>query len=122
VAHLDVSDILTDPDFVSSLICERHAQRVGDDGVAVESKEELPFVGIVVNDSGDEPIRGEDATQMTGDMFVITRFALSDGTRGRAADTVIFQSVRYTVTHLKDCSNFGRGFCRATLTQLSVQA
>ncbi|WP_248322031.1 hypothetical protein [Caballeronia sp. Sq4a] len=111
---LDVSDLLTDPDFVdTSLTCTRSAQTVGDDGMAVNAPTVTPFSGVVTNDSGDQLRRRPDGTMIEGSITIHTRFQLIDGKTGFDADIVTWQGRQYTVVNVRDWSTYGRGFVAA---------
>jgi hypothetical protein len=111
MALLDVSDILTDPDFMDTgLICERNVQTVGTDGMAVNATTTTTFSGVVTSDNGDLLERTADGARIKGNMTIHTRFPLDDGSSANAADVVQWKGRRYTVTVVNDWSHFGRGF------------
>ncbi len=115
MALIDVSDILTDPDFMDSgLICERNTQTVSDDGMAVNAVSMQPFSGVVTSDNGDLLERSPDGERVKGNLTIHTRFPLDDGSSVNAADIVQWKGRRYTVTVVNDWSHFGRGFVVAT--------
>lgn len=115
MALLDVSDILTDPDFVSfGLVCERNTQTVGADGLATNSTTLTPFSGVITSDNGDVLERTADGARIKGNMNIHTRFPLDDGSSANAADIVQWKGRRYTVTVVNDWSHFGQGFICAT--------
>jgi hypothetical protein len=111
---LDVSDLLTDPDFVdNSLTCTRSAQTVGDDGMAVNTPTVTAFSGVVTNDTGDQLMRGPDGARIDGSITIHTRFQLIDGKVGFDADVVTWQGRQYTVVNVRDWSTYGQGFVAA---------
>lgn len=115
MALLDVSDILTDPDFMNTgLICERNVQTVGSNGMATNSTTSTAFAGVVTSDNGDLLERNPDGERVKGNMTIHTRFPLDDGSAMNAADIVQWRGRRYTVTVVNDWSHFGRGFIVAT--------
>ncbi len=114
MALLDVTDILADPDFMDTgLICERMAQTVGDNGLAVNVTTNKRFAGVVTSNSGDLLDRLTDGERIKGSITIHTRFRLSDGSAGFTADIVEWKNSRYTVSQVNDYSHFGRGFIAA---------
>lgn len=112
---LDVSDVLLDPDFVdTSLICNRMAQTVDDNGVAADSVTSTPFSGVVTNDTGDILMRQAQGEHITGSITVHTKFRLTDGTDSYSADEVVWLGATYTVSRVANWSTYGRGFVMAT--------
>jgi galactose-6-phosphate isomerase len=114
MALIDVSEILSDPDFADVLICERIAQTVGEDGIAVNTPSLFTFVGVVTNDAGDQLDRGGGGERMTGNITVHSAFRLQQGAPGFTADIVRFKGRRYTVSQVGDYSHMGAGFVAAT--------
>lgn len=111
---LDVSDILTDPEFVdNSLVCARNSQTVGGDGIAVNTPVSVPFSGVVTNDTGDQLMRRADGTRIEGSITIHTKFPLIDGRMGYDADVITWQSRQYTVVNVRDWSTYGAGFTAA---------
>jgi len=114
MALLDVTDILADPDFMDTgLICERVAQSVNDNGLAVNTTKLKTFSGVVTSNSGDILDRLTDGERIKGSITIHTRFKLSDGSTGFTADIVQWMGARYTVSQANDYSHFGRGFIAA---------
>lgn len=115
MALLDVSDILTDPDFMDTgLVCERNAQTVGSNGLATNAVTLTTFAGVVTSDNGDLLDRTAGGDRIKGNMTIHTRFPLDDGSSINGADIVQWNGRRYTVTVVNDWSHFGRGFVCAT--------
>lgn len=111
MALLDVSDILTDPDFMNTgLVCERNAQDVGEDGLAANVTRRMKFSGVVTSDTGDILTRMASGEYTVGSITIHTKFRLIDGSAGFTADIVQWQGRRYTVSNVNDYSHFGKGF------------
>ncbi len=107
---LDVTEVLTDPDFVDSLVCSREAQTVGSDGVAVNTNTDSTFYGVVTAASGNNLVRTPEGAYTKGDIIIVTQFALRTGATGGAADEITWAGKRYTVTQVNDYSRYGAGF------------
>lgn len=121
MAQLDVTDILLDPDFMDlGLVCERAAQVVTNDGLAVNTPVLLPFAAVVTSDKGDMLVRVASGERVEGSITVHTPFRLSDGHSGQTADIVQWGGRRYTVSHVNDYSHFGRGFVAATCDLIPI--
>lgn len=115
MARLDVTEILTDPDFADTgLICDRSTQTVGTDGIAVNNTKSIRFTGVVTSDQGDVLERMPGVERITGSITIHSRFLLKDGSPGQTADVVRWQGRRYTVSNVNDYSHFGRGFIVAS--------
>lgn len=114
MALIDVSDIVTDPDFMDSgLVCERNAQTVDDDGLATNTTTKTRFSAVVTSNNGDILERMAAGERIKGSITLHTRFALREGRAGFTADVVEWRGRRYTVSEVMDYSNFGRGFFAA---------
>lgn len=107
---LDVSDILSDPDFADpTLLCRRPAVPINSHGRAVASAvDDVPFSGVVTQDSGRDLQRNEDGSMISGTITIHTVFRLRDG------DLVVWQGMTHTVTNVMDWASYGAGFVCAT--------
>ncbi|HWU68262.1 MAG TPA: hypothetical protein VN046_05260 [Stenotrophobium sp.] len=115
MALLDVTEVLLDPDFMdSTLACERTAQTVGNDGVAVNTVTLMPFSGVVTSNQGDILERIAAGERINGNITIHTMFVLQDGSAGFTADVVQWRGNRYTVSNVNDYEHFGQGFVSAS--------
>lgn len=112
---VDVTDILSDPDFATTFDVIRRTQTVNAKGRA-ENSETLnrSVVGVVVPASGSKMVRTPEGTMQIGDIKVITSFDLTDGTGENDCDVVVWKGNRYNVINTNDYSEYGRGFIEAT--------
>jgi len=118
---LDVSEVLTDPDFVdTTLQCTRQDQTVGENGRATNAPSITPFAGVVVNDAGDLLLRIAEGERIVRSITIYTKFRLVDGRDGRSADLVTWQGAQYTVTNVANWSAYGAGFVAATCDLLPL--
>jgi len=114
MALLDVSDVLTDPDFVDGgLVCYRREQIIGTNGMATNTETQFTFSAVVTSASGFELNREPDGEFIKGLITVHTKFALQDGAAGLTADEILWQGKRYTVEKIDNYTHFGRGFIAA---------
>lgn len=114
MAFLDVSDILTDPDFVDKLQVERNAQSVSAAGLGSVTPAISPFYGVVTNASGEAMTRNAEGERVGGTIIIHTKFRLIAGDEVNVADVVQWQGRRYTVKAVDPYVNFGQGFSAAT--------
>lgn len=114
MALLDVSDVLTDPDFMDAgLVCYRRTQTVGNNGMATNTETQITFSAVVTSASGFELNREPDGEFVKGLIAVHTKFVLQDGATGLTADEILWKGKRYTVEKVDPYTHFGRGFVSA---------
>jgi len=116
---LDVSSILTDPDFATRFDVIHSTLTIGDGGVGVRSsKTTRNIVGVVTANDDINLLRTEEGQRLAGSITVHTKFALTDGGRdyrGQTvdADVVVWKGRQYVVASIGDWSQFGAGFITA---------
>lgn len=124
MSRLDMSDVLSDPDFTDKISVTRTLVTVDNNGVRQISRE---FIGgvtaiITMNDNLDL-LRLPESERLQGSITIHTIFRLTDGKsdQGADADLVQYQGRTYTVTSVGDWSRYGAGFVSAiaTLTQVN---
>jgi len=119
--RLDVTDIILDPDFLTSdLMCVRTTEVINSGGVSVLNEVSSQFAGVVTSDEGDLLDRIEGASRSRGSIMVHTKFKLRESMTGFAADIVVWAGARYTVTRINNYSTYGRGFVAATCDLLPL--
>ncbi|MGI4812806.1 MAG: hypothetical protein ACRYG5_06515 [Janthinobacterium lividum] len=117
---LDVSDLLSDPDFADQLFCARQRQSVGEDGIAVNLACMTPFIGVVTADRAKELARLATGSTISGSILVNTVFRLTNGAPGIDADIITWNGRRYTVIDVNDYSRYGAGFICASCDLLPL--
>lgn len=110
---LDVTDVLDDPDFKTTFVVKRTTQTVNNYGEAVETVVSSTQSGVVFPTSGKELFRKADAESVGGDIMVVTKFRLTTGGSGVAADIIVWGGNEWTVMRTKDFSEYGQGFIQA---------
>jgi hypothetical protein len=114
VARLEVSDVLSDPDFVSrGIVCHRMTNITHDNGRTQSTTVNHTFNGVVTTNSGDNMDRKADGTLIKGAINIHTRFALSEGNAEQQADEITWKGRRYIVVQVLDNLHYGRGFIKA---------
>jgi galactose-6-phosphate isomerase len=121
MATLDVSQVLSSPEFVTRMSYTRNKQTVSDTGRTVNTPTSYSFYGVVTNNSGDTLRRDADGSIIHGDICIHTQTRLVDGKSGRDADAIKYQGNSYLVDNVHDWSAYGQGFVKAicALTPLS---
>lgn len=106
--HLDVSDLLTDPDFAdASLVRYRRTETVDADGFGQAATATLPFSGVVTSESGRNLQRTPEATRTFAGIMIHTKTNLIEG------DEVAWRGAAYIVRTVDDYSTYGAGFVAA---------
>ena len=119
---LDMSDIVSDPDFADTFDVIRTSVVTSNDGRGHPVEVPMPgIIGTVTQGPGDELVRERDGERIRGDIMIHTTFRLQDGEAGKTADIVVWPAgsqERYTVTLTSDYSRLG-GFVAAACTRLN---
>ncbi|CCW31070.1 putative head-tail adaptor [Xenorhabdus nematophila F1] len=111
---LDVTDILSDPDFCdTSLTVKRRVVQVDDDGFPTTTDIITPFSGVVTVDRSVEAQLRMSGQTVTGTILVITTERLIAGETGRAGDIVTYQNREYLVKSVDPYTAYGAGFVQA---------
>ena len=120
---IDVTDVLTDPDFATTFSVIQAQETIGANGRAAYAQTTVPNVsGVVIPGKGNLQ-RLPDGSRLSGTIDIYTQFSLSEGGSGpatAAADIVVWRGRQYTVTASQDFSEFGAGFIVATADLLGV--
>ncbi len=106
---LDVSDILSDPDFADEINITRTVVTV-EHGRAKKDQTTISAVGVVTSDKGDILDRLPDMRRVAGTILVHTPETLIASDGNRDADIIEWNGAQYTVTDVNDYSRYGAGF------------
>lgn len=111
---LDVSDLLSDPDFADTFDVIRYGDSVDADGVATEAPAPITGLTGVIQPASELALqRLADGARLASTIEIHTTFRLTSGIEGQGADEVIYQNATYTVTDVADWTRYGAGFVRA---------
>ncbi|WP_312384840.1 head-tail adaptor [Atlantibacter subterraneus] len=111
---LDVTEVLSDPDFCdSTLVCTRKTQTVDADGFAINTDQDIPFDGVVTVDRSLEARRMAAGQVISGAILIVTSFRLTQGKPGQDADVVLYNGRHYRVTFVDPYTSYGAGFVQA---------
>lgn len=120
---LDVSELIGDPDFTRQIIVRRRALANNDKGRAqLVLGPPQTIDAIVYPASGSRLVPSPEGTMESGDIMVVTKFRLTEGSGSTDADIVTIDGVGYTVFNTNDFAAFGAGFIVATCRQNRVNA
>lgn len=109
MARIDVSEVLTDPDFVDPFVVIRAQQSVNDNGRLTQTAIYLHTSGSVQPASNSTYMMFPECARATGDIEIFTGFALTVVTEALSADELCWNGRTYTVVGVSDFSNFGGG-------------
>jgi galactose-6-phosphate isomerase len=114
MAELDVSELMTDPDFVSSFTVIRAGQTIDEHGRAqVAAQAPKKILGAVFPISARTMNMMPDYVNVNGSIEIYTKFRLEGPSTTTQADTVIWQGNTYLVANVQSYSHFGAGHIRA---------
>lgn len=114
---LDVTEILSDPDFADTITVTRSTQTGFDHGRPVITVQSFPNVTAVVTaGQGDILKYFPEMTNIQGAILIHTTFRLTSVSETTQADLVTWQGRDYQITGLNDWSTFGVGFIMAVGT------
>lgn len=131
MAQLDMSQVLTNPVFLTKFSVTRQNQVVNNWGETKIETELIPIVRGVVYPEGPNGLARRPEAQTNAKTIVIfTRFALRGASISANTDSsyqpdiVVWNGVKYLVAEVEDYSNYARGFMkvRAASTQEMDQA
>lgn len=122
---LDVSDVLSDPDFATTFdVLRSTITTVKGRGVST-TQTFAGVIGVVTPAGSNDLKRMPEAARMSGAITIHTTFRLTssglqpDGTTADA-DIVSWQGRQWSVLSVDDWTQFGAGFVRAAATMLSL--
>lgn len=113
MAQIDVSELMTDPDFVDAVTVITRVQSVDSSGVASYSESSLTTIGSVQPASYrtvqklPESLRMEDLSSfwIKGPAAILTTTA-----SGGYPSILVFRGLRYQVRNVANWGNFGQGY------------
>ena len=112
---LDVTDILSDPDFADTITVIRTVQVISSGGIASDGNTQtFPSVQAVVQpDKGRSIQRLAEGARVTDAIKIYTTFVLTAGSGPTEADAVVWNGGTYVVVNVRDWSRFGAGYVEA---------
>jgi hypothetical protein len=116
---LDVTELLTDPDFMDLFDVIRRLEVPGANGVMTTQDTTYKGVGGVVTASTPSDLeRAEDYQTMTRSISVVTKFQLQGEVTGYQPDIVVWRGTYHIVKHVAPYPHFGAGFVEVECSSL----
>jgi galactose-6-phosphate isomerase len=110
---IDVSDLMTDPDFCETLTLIRRTQTVDANGRGTTTEAQSSIIGVVTSGPSDSLTRSPEYGASSRAITVHTQFRLRDTSNGLLPDKILWLGTRYIVDRVRDYSRFGAGFTAA---------
>lgn len=109
--NINVSELITDPDFAQRFQIERHEQGAFMDGLYTSLSTVIDVYGVVQPYQPKTVEYSENGDQITGDIKVwLTRKIFTtrnDESVSGISDTIIYKGEKYKVTYVKDWQYHG---------------
>lgn len=114
MAQIDVSPLMTDPDFVGPFTLIRRATLVNNYGENVLTETLINnVIGSVQSANADTFLRLPEAARSQNFITIYTKVQMRTDESGSYADAVIWKGRRYTVKKVTPWDNFGAGWYMA---------
>lgn len=115
---IDVSELMTDPDFVQPVTIMRRTDTVGTDGLTIVLETAFPGVLASVQPAGGDTLALlPEALRVGGVLSIWTAFSLRQASGTALSDEVIWRGARYVVMTLTDWGLPQNGFYEAALVR-----
>ena len=123
MAQIDVSDILTDPDFLDNAVLIRRAQVIGQNGVASYSETRANITCCVQPLPHSVLQKFSDYALLTDGIDVYYRGELMSESPGGYADVIEWNGGRYQVKQVsEDFMTYGNGWTKAICIAEAINA
>lgn len=114
MAQIDVSDLMTDPDFVDPVQLISRTTQVNSRGENVLTETAQNTVGSVQPASYRTVQKLPEAMRVANVYSFWVKGTIVASEPGKYASVLVFRGVRYQVQTVADWSNFGRGYTEGT--------
>ena len=118
---LDVSSILTDPDFADRITVVRREEGVSDKGRRILTLYSLDTYGVVTMASPDDLKRMPEAQIFDRVLSVVSKFAFFGACVGFQPDLIQWRGDLYIVSALDPYPQFGAGFTQVIAGSIDLQ-
>lgn len=113
MGKIDVSELMTDPDFTDMVTITHRAQTISDYGETVLTPTTQSITAIVQAGNGETLKRNPEYSVMEDWITIYsTIHFVSDG-GGKYTDQILWNGRTYNVKSVVDFSNWGNGYTRA---------
>jgi hypothetical protein len=114
MGQIDVTDLLTDSDFVDDLVLIHRVDTVGENGRLTLTERNVPTIGSIQPASGKTLQRLPEAFRVESvSSFWLRGEIVSDGSC-KYPDIICYRGQRYAVQTVMDWTNWGAGWCEGT--------
>ena len=110
---IDVSELMDDPDFCTTITVLRRTSTVGTTGRNALAENPNTVTAIVQAGNGETLKRLPESAQLSDWITVYSKFVFTADGMGQYPDIVQWNSKRYVVKLKIDYSNWGEGYTRA---------
>lgn len=120
MANVDVSFLVTDPDFADPIKVIRKTQSLNDYGEAVYTEKTYSLTGVVQPITGEALERLPEGARQNGAVTVWTQFEFQTQATGGHADTLIWKGKRWQALSNAPWTNFGNGYTETICIQEKI--
>ncbi len=114
MAQIDVTDILSDPDFVDKIALVTRVPSVNSYGENILNESKLDTIGSVQPASGRAINRLPEALRVANISSFWFKGKIVASEPGKYSSILVFKGQRYQVQTVQDWSNWGSGWCEGT--------
>lgn len=114
MAQVDVSELMSDPEFVDVISVITRTPTVNSDGENTLSEVTLTSIGSVQPISGRAILRLPEAMRVANVSSFWFKGAIIASEAGKYSSIVVYKTLRYQVQTVQDYSNWGAGWCEGT--------
>lgn len=111
MGNIDLSDLLSDPDFVDPIVIIHRKTFVDEYGQNNTKETSFNTYGSVQAIDGKTLLRIPEALRVQNIMHFFVRGAIVSNTGNKYPDLLAFRGSRYAVQHIFDWTNWGDGWC-----------
>lgn len=122
MALVDVSELLTDPDFTDRITLVRRLSMINVHGEMVLTESESENTMVVQAPDAEMLNRAPEGANLSGAIQVYSREPLFSGLNGGYSDVIVHAGERYQVNAVANYLNYGAGYVLALCTRESVTA
>ena len=123
MALIDVSELLSDPDFVDEITIIRRKSIVNDNGENILSEQKFQTVASVQGNKSESLRKDEDRAILSDLITVYCKCKLYPESKNGYSDIIIWKCSRFEVYEVtEDFQNYGNGFTKAYCRRLRVSA
>lgn len=114
MANVDVTELLSDPDFVDPIKLVTRTSSINSFGENTIQEVTLDTIGSVQPASGKTIQRLPEALRVVNISSFWFKGKITTSEPGKYSSVLVFKGQRYQVQTVMDWSNFGEGWCEGT--------